>query len=148
MLGSFFGLYWVFFQVLGIIHINILSPIHVRNFWSNLGFLKKQKWVLILLSDWVFSSEYFVAYSANIWNFIYWFSQKSSENSNSIYAKFTFKVSQVIFLSCPHRIFLSCHTCNWTMIFLSWNGVACDQIIFVKMLPKVSKYKTINIFWI
>ena len=43
MLGSFFGLYWVFFQVLSIIHINILSPIHVRNFWSNLGFLKKSK---------------------------------------------------------------------------------------------------------
>ena len=135
MLGSFFGLYWVYFQVLGIIHINILSPIHVRNFWSNLGFLKKQKWVLILLSDWVFSSEYFVAYSGNIWNFFYWFSQKSPENSNSIYAKSTFKVSTIPWHGYYFMIWWVYYIVNsWLLVnyleYLSWTHFwKCHRVL-------------------
>ena len=41
--GYFFGLYWVFFQVLGIIHLNMLNPIHIKNFGEIWIFLKTTK---------------------------------------------------------------------------------------------------------
>ena len=81
---------------MGLIHHIVLSLIHVRNLWQNWVFLKKQNWILIVLGHWIFNWECFIAFSIIIWNVVYRFSKKKSENSNYIYAKFTFEVCRLL----------------------------------------------------
>ena len=58
MWGSIFDFYWVFSQVLNIINLNMLFPIHFRKFWQFLVFKKPQSWVWIVHSARIFISEH------------------------------------------------------------------------------------------
>ena len=89
-----FGLYWVFFQVLGIIHLNMLSPIHVRNVRHFEEFLLYQFWVYSVLTVYISISEIYNMYSLNLWYFSYHLTKKSPENSDSNYVKLRFNPSK------------------------------------------------------
>ena len=59
-----FGVYMAFSRVLGIIHLDMLSSIHVRHFWK-WEKVSHSSWVLSQLIGWIFILELFIDNSCN-----------------------------------------------------------------------------------
>ena len=102
-----FGLYLAFFQVLGIIHFDMLNPIHVRRFWNFWEIVSNHSLGLSLLTGWIYISELFIDNSCNSAYFPSLITLELPKSPNSNYLKLTFKDSTVLwsplYVSCIIR---------------------------------------------